>query len=79
MQPNAVLNAPNIEQTTRVFNFAFPGACAYSTGVTVFNPDGLAAGTGGIVDTGQNGFQPAFTVSQGGGHGRDATAGMPRR
>ena len=40
-----------------------PGAGAYSTGVAVFNPDGLSQGTGGIVVTGKNGFQPAFTVS----------------
>ncbi len=32
--------------------------------MTVFNPNGLSAGTGGIVVTGKNGFQPAFTVSQ---------------
>ena len=72
LQPNAVTNAPNIEQTTPVFNYMFPAAGAYSTGLTVFNPDGLSAGTGGIVVTGENGFQPAFTVSQAGGHGRDA-------
>jgi PKD repeat protein len=35
--------------------------------VAVFNAHGLSAGTGGIVVTGKNGFQPAFTVSQGAG------------
>jgi PKD repeat protein len=39
--------------------------------VAVFNPDGLSAGTGGIVTTGQDGFTPAFTVSRhSGGRGR---------
>ncbi|MBV9513244.1 MAG: hypothetical protein JO280_04235, partial [Mycobacteriaceae bacterium] len=72
LQPNAVANAPNIEQATPVFTYAFPAAGAYSTGMTVFNPDGLSAGTGGIVVTGKNGFQPAFTAFTGGGHGREA-------
>jgi hypothetical protein len=35
--------------------------------VAVFNADGLSAGTGGIVTTGQDGFTPAFTVSQANG------------
>jgi PKD repeat protein len=35
--------------------------------VAVFNGDGLSTGTGGIVVTGKDGFQPAFTVSQGAG------------
>ncbi len=69
-QMNAVLNAPTVETTTPTFTYTFPAAGEYSTGVTVFNPDGLSAGTGGIVLTGKNGFQPAFTVSQArGDHG----------
>ena len=63
-QFNAALNAQTVEQTTPTITYTFPTAGAYSTGVTVFRPDGLSAGTGGIVVTGQNGFQPAFTVSQ---------------
>ncbi|MGN6868834.1 MAG: PKD domain-containing protein [Solirubrobacteraceae bacterium] len=63
-QFNAVPNAQTVEQTTPTITYTFPAAGAYSTGVTVFNADGLSAGTGGIVVTGQNGFQPAFTVSQ---------------
>jgi hypothetical protein len=66
-QFNAVLNAPTVEQTTPTITYMFPAAGAYSTGVTVFNPDGLSAGTGGIVVTGRDGFQPAFTVSQSSG------------
>jgi PKD repeat protein len=66
-QFNAVPFAQTVEQTTPTITYTFPAAGAYSTGVAVFNPDGLSAGTGGIVVTGKNGFQPAFTVSQGRG------------
>lgn len=64
-QMNAVLNAPTVETTAPTFTYAFPAAGAYSTGVTVFGSDGRSTGTGGIVVTGKNGFQPAFTASQG--------------
>ncbi len=73
-QFNAVPNAQTVEQTTPTITYTFPAAGAYSTGLAVFNPDGLSSGTGGIVITGQDGFQPAFTVSQGrraGRHGND--------
>jgi len=66
-QFNAVLNAPTVEQTTPAITYTFPAPGAYSTGVTVFNADGLSAGTGGIVETGKSGFQPAFTVSHNAG------------
>ena len=62
-QFNAVLNAPTVEQTTPTITYTFPAAGAYSTGVTVFDANGLSAGTGGIVVTGKNGFQPAFSVA----------------
>ena len=62
-QFNAVPDAQTVEQTTPTITYTFPASGAYSTGVTVFNPDGLSAGTGGIVVTGKNGFQPAFSVS----------------
>ena len=71
-QMNAVLNAPTVETTAPTFSYAFPAAGAYSTGVTVFRSDGLSGGTGGIVVTGKNGFQPAFTYSQ-------STRGWDRR
>jgi PKD repeat protein len=64
-QFNAVPNAMTVEQTTPTITYTFPAAGAYSTGVTVFDSNGLSAGTGGIVVTGKNGFQPAFTVSGG--------------
>jgi PKD domain len=64
-QFNAVPNAETVEQTTPTITYTFPAPGAYSTGVAVFRADGLSAGTGGIVVTGKNGFQPAFTVSQG--------------
>ena len=63
-QFNDAFAAPTIQQTTPTITHKFPAAGAYSTGVAVFNPVGLSAGTGGIVITGKNGFQPAFTVSQ---------------
>jgi PKD domain len=63
-QFNAVPNAQTVEQTTPTITYTFPAPGAYSTGVAVFNSDGLSSGTGGIVITGQNGFQPAFTASQ---------------
>ena len=64
-QFNAVPNAETVEQTTPTTTYTFPGNGAYSTGVAVFTRDGLSSGTGGIVIPGKNGFQPAFTVSQG--------------
>ena len=66
-QFNAVPNAETVEQTTPTITYTFPAAGAYSTGLAVFNSDGLSQGTGGIVVTGKNGFQPAFTVSHSGG------------
>jgi plastocyanin len=66
-QFNAVANAETVEQTTPTTTYTFPAPGAYSTGVAVFKADGTSAGTGGIVVTGKNGFQPAFTVSQGAG------------
>src|SRR5262249_33704861 len=66
-QFNAVLNGDTVEQTNPITTYTFPAPGAYSTGVAVFNADGLSAGTGGIVVTGKDGFQPAFTVSQGPG------------
>jgi hypothetical protein len=66
-QFNAVANAETVQQTTPTITYTFPAPGAYSTGVAVFNSDGLSAGTGGIVVTGKDGFQPAFTVSQGAG------------
>jgi hypothetical protein len=63
-QFNAVPNADTVEQQTPRTRYTFPDRGAYSTGVAVFNADGLSAGTGGIVIPGKHGFQPAFTVSQ---------------
>jgi hypothetical protein len=68
-QFNDAFAAQTVEQTTPTITHTFPAAGAYSTGLAVFNPDGLSAGTGGIVTTGQNGFTPAFTVSPGSGRG----------
>jgi len=56
-----------VEQTTPTTTYTFPGTGAYSTGVAVFTGDGLSSGAGGIVVPGKDGFQPAFTVSQGAG------------
>ena len=61
-QFNDALAAQTVEQATPTITHTFPAAGPYSTGLAVFNPDGLATGTGGIVTTGQNGFTPAFTV-----------------
>ncbi|MFL5832233.1 MAG: PKD domain-containing protein [Solirubrobacteraceae bacterium] len=70
-QFNDAFAAQTVEQTTPTITHTFPAAGPYSTGVAVFNPDGLSAGTGGIVTTGRNGFTPAFTVSRDtGGRGR---------
>jgi PKD domain len=66
-QFNDAFAAQTVEQTTPTITHTFPAAGAYSTGLAVFNPDGLSRGTGGIVTTGQNGFTPAFTISQGSG------------
>ncbi len=63
-QFNDSFAAQTVEQTTPTITHTFPAPGAYSTGVAVFNPDGMSAGTGGIVTTGRNGFTPAFTVSQ---------------
>jgi plastocyanin len=66
-QFNAVADAETVEQTTPTTTYTFPASGAYSTGLAVFNADGLSTGTGGIVVTGKSGFQPAFTVSPGAG------------
>jgi hypothetical protein len=68
-QFNDAFAAQTVEQPMPVITHTFPEAGAYSTGVAVFNPDGLSAGTGGIVTTGENGFTPAFTFSVGGRRG----------
>jgi hypothetical protein len=65
-QFNAFPDAETVELTKPTKTYHFPVAGSYSTGLAVFNPDGLSAGTGGIVTTGQSGFQPAFTFSQAG-------------
>ncbi len=71
-QFNAVPNAETVEQTTPAITNTFPAPGAYSTGLAVFGADGRSTGTGGIVVTGKNGFQPAFTFSQSRGRqGRD--------
>jgi hypothetical protein len=71
-QFNDSFAAQTVEQTTPTITHTFPAAGAYSTGLAVFNPDGLSSGTGGIVTTGQSGFTPAFTVSgTRGGESRD--------
>jgi hypothetical protein len=69
-QFNAVPNAQTVEQSTPTITYTFPAPGAYSTGVTVFNPDGLSTGAGGIVVTGKDGFQPAFTVARDNRYGR---------
>jgi hypothetical protein len=63
-QFNAVANAETVEQPASTITYTFPAPGAYSTGVAVFAPDGSSSGTGGIVVTGKNGFQPAFTATQ---------------
>jgi hypothetical protein len=65
-QFNDAFAAQTVEQTTPAITHTFPAPGAYSTGVAVFDADGLSAGTGGIVTTGRDGFTPAFTVRVGG-------------
>src|SRR5262249_54462496 len=72
-QFNDAFAAQTVEQTTPTITHTFLAGGAYSTGVAVFNSDGLSVGTGGIVTTGQNGFTPAFTVSLGGPGGKTAS------
>ena len=72
-QFNDAFAAPTVELSTPVITHTFPAAGAYSTGVAVFNSEGLSTGTGGIVTTGQNGFTPAFTASVGGPGAKTAT------
>jgi plastocyanin len=62
-QFNDAFAAQTVEQTTPKITHTFPAPGAYSTGLAVFGGNGLSAGTGGIVTTGQNGFTPAFTAS----------------
>jgi PKD repeat protein len=63
-QFNAVPNADTVQQSTPTITNTFPAPGAYSTGLTAFGGDGRSTGTGRIVITGKDGFQPAFTVSQ---------------
>jgi plastocyanin len=69
-QFNDTFAAQTIEQTTPSITHTFPEPGAYSTGVAVFNDEGLSWGTGGIVTTGHDGFTPAFTASVGGPAGK---------
>jgi hypothetical protein len=71
-QFNDAFAADTVERTTPSITHTFPSAGAFSTGVAVFNPDGLSQGTGGIVETGHDGFIPAFTVTT-----AQPTAGQP--
>jgi hypothetical protein len=72
-QFNDAFAAQTIEQTTPTITHTFPEAGAYSTGVAVFDANGLSTGTGGIVTTGQNGFTPAFTATVGGAGNKTAS------
>jgi len=73
-QFNAVPSGDTVQQTTPTITYTFPAAGAYSTGVAAVASDGMSVGTGGIVVTGKNGFQPAFTASPGGGTTEDFSA-----
>jgi plastocyanin len=66
-QFNAVPFGDTVQQATPTITYTFPADGAYSTGVAAVAGDGMSVGTGGIVVTGKNGFQPAFTVSHAGG------------
>jgi PKD repeat protein len=62
-QFNDSFGAQTVEQTTPKITHTFPGAGAYSIGLTIYAHDGLSTGTGGIVTTGQSGFTAGFTFS----------------
>jgi len=65
-QFNDAFAAQTQELTTPMITHTFPEAGAYSTGLAVYAPDGLASGTGGIIVTGHSGFVPGFTASSSG-------------
>jgi PKD repeat protein len=50
-----------IETTVPTISHTFPAAGLYDVGLAVFQSSGLSAGAGGIINTGQSGFVPAFT------------------
>ena len=62
-QFNAVARAQNIETTASTITYTFPAAGTYSVGLTIYGHNGTAIGAGGIVSTGQSGFNPGFTFS----------------
>ncbi len=62
-QWNAVTNAPTVETTKPKISNKFPAAGLYSIGLAVFGQNGQSIGTGGIINTGHNGFARGFTFS----------------
>jgi len=62
-QFNDAFAAQTVETNATSITHRFPEAGAYSVGLTVFGPNGLSSGAGGIVTTGHSGFTPAFTFS----------------
>jgi hypothetical protein len=50
-----------VETSAPTISHTFPAAGLYSVGLAVFEPSGLSAGVGGIINTGHSGFIPGFT------------------
>jgi PKD repeat protein len=50
-----------IETTSPAISHTFPTAGIYDVGLAAFQPSGLAAPAGGIIQTGQSGLVPGFT------------------
>ena len=62
-QFNDAFGADTVEVRTPTLSHTFPVSGAYSVGLTVYGADGISTGSGGIVRTGHNGFDPGLTVS----------------
>ena len=60
-QFNDANGAQTVEQTTSMISHTFPSAGAYSIGLTIYGQNGISAGNGGIVRTGQSGLTPGFS------------------
>jgi PKD repeat protein len=62
-QFNDAFAAQTQELPTPMISHTFPENGAYSVGLAVMSSTGLSSAAGGIINTGQNGFNPGFRFS----------------
>ena len=62
-QFNDTNGGKDFEQTTPTITHTFPAAGWYSVGLTVMGKNGIASGTGGIIDTGHSGVHTGVSFT----------------